>query len=648
MEQFYAIALAFMETTFLFVALLLLHGARRSIGAASCWIAIGLLFVFSQIADAAGLTVSTPWFGCDVRMSQCILTIPLMAFLVLLYITEGVLATQRLVIALIVAFGIYLYLALTTGTQTDEAFPLLAGNELTAPLSTLLYGSVVRMAAHVVGFSAAIFLIPVAYQTLKNAGLSSFSSILVSLLIASFLENVLFYAVFEWGRPDWWRGPASGCLANTIVAIWISALLAFYLKRMRREAPFGEGRSPLDVFLAFTGNYRRARELERTLQETEERYRLLFRYAGDGILVVRPSGVVVDANNAALALLGKTSAATIGGSFPELFGVSLRAWDDMALQSFSRCSGMIPGTDRTVETTLSRMDVAGEPMILAYAHDVTQQIRLEREREEWRTQAFHRQRLESIGRLAGGIAHDFNNFLHAIQGRLDIIRYMHPVQDPDAKRHLEGIDAITQKAAALTKQLLGFARKGNYAASRMELIPFLKSAIDLFLPSAAGITVELRTETKLGENAAVCADCFQLQQVLLNLLVNARDAMDAAGVTDRRIIVSLGTAEELGLKPSPPPDAAPDAKARHCAISLRDNGTGVDPAIKGRIFEPFFTTKPVGQGTGMGLSMAYGIATAHKGWIQYDPPASGPGAIFSIFLPIAEGTPSETAKERQQ
>lgn len=645
MELFCAIALALMETTFLFVALLLLHGARRSIGAAACWVAVGLLFVFSQVADAADLTVAASWFGWDARISQCILTIPIMAFLMLLYITEGVLATQRLVIALIAAFGIYLYSALVVGTQTDPTVPLLSVNELTEPLSITLYDSVACMAAHVVGFSAAIFLIPVSYQTLKNAGLPSFPSIFVSLFAASTLENVLFFAVYKWGRPDWWTDPVRSCLFNAFAMFWISALLSFYLKRIRTEAPFGEGRSPLDVFLAFTGNYRRARELERTLHETEERYRLLFRHAGDGILVMRPDGMIVDANNAAISLLGKTSETVIGGSFPELYGLSAREWNAMIREPFSRCAVELPDTDKTAETTLSRMDVVGESMILAYVRDISQKIRLEREREEWRTQAFHRQRLESIGRLAGGIAHDFNNFLHAIQGRLDIIRYMHPVQDPDAKRHLEGIDAITQKAAALTKQLLGFARKGNYAAVRMELVPFLKSTIDLFLPGAAGITVDLRTETSLGENPAVDGDFFQLQQVVLNLLVNARDAMESAGVADRRIVVSLGTADELGIQPVPPPDAAPDPKAEYCAISFRDNGCGVDPAIQGRIFEPFFTTKPVGQGTGMGLSMAYGIATAHKGWIQYDSPCSGAGAVFSIFLPVSGSDASESKKE---
>ena len=119
--------------------------------------------------------------------------------------------------------------------------------------------------------------------------------------------------------------------------------------------------------------------------------------------------------------------------------------------------------------------------------------------------------------------------------------------------------------------------------------------------------------------------------------MNARDAVRKIPEHDRRITVSLGTPSELGVDPLPPPDADVSPEARYCVIRIADSGPGVPEEIRAKVFEPFFTTKPVGQGTGMGLSMAYGILIAHKGWLQLDPPSPDrPGAAFSLFLPLQD------------
>ena len=139
----------------------------------------------------------------------------------------------------------------------------------------------------------------------------------------------------------------------------------------------------------------------------------------------------------------------------------------------------------------------------------------------------------------------------------------------------------------------------------------------------------------------VRGDPVQLQQVILNLLMNARDAVKKMPEHDRRIVISLGTPAGLGVDPLPPPDADVSPDARYCVIRIQDSGQGVPEEIRARIFEPFFTTKPVGQGTGMGLSMAYGILIAHKGWLQLDPPGTAAGATFSLFLPLQK-PPAQT------
>ena len=164
----------------------------------------------------------------------------------------------------------------------------------------------------------------------------------------------------------------------------------------------------------------------------------------------------------------------------------------------------------------------------------------------------------------------------------------------------------------------------------------------MFLPSAAGIdfNLDLPDKRKNGGTDApliVRGDSVQLQQVILNLLMNARDAVRKIPEHDRRITISLGTPAGLGIDPLPPPDAEVSPDARYCVIRIKDSGPGVPDDLRARIFEPFFTTKPVGQGTGMGLSMAYGILIAHKGWLQLDPPSpDSPGAAFSLFLPLQQ------------
>jgi C4-dicarboxylate-specific signal transduction histidine kinase len=280
--------------------------------------------------------------------------------------------------------------------------------------------------------------------------------------------------------------------------------------------------------------------------------------------------------------------------------------------------------------------IGDTPMLIVYGQDITERTRLERERQEWQEQTFHWQRLESIGRLAGGIAHDFNNFLHAMQGHLDIIRYMHPVEDPDVNRHLDVIDSITEKAATLTKQLLGFARKGNYNESDIELETFIRSAVDLFMPASSAIPVNVDVNILAEKKLIIRGDPIQLQQALMNIMFNARDAMENVPEAKRKLIISLYEHDDSNTTDlRPPPEIADWKEYHYCVIRVLDSGTGIGDDAINRLFEPFFTTKPVGKGTGMGLSMAYGILLAHKGWIQAENAPEG-GAAFSFFLRIPD------------
>ena len=274
---------------------------------------------------------------------------------------------------------------------------------------------------------------------------------------------------------------------------------------------------------------------------------------------------------------------------------------------------------------------------IIFGRDITQRRRLERELEEWRIRTEHNQRLQSIGRLAGGIAHDFNNFLHAIQGHLDIILYMHPIEDEDVKRHLNKIDSITEKASLLTKQMLGFARKGSYARTVCDPAELIHTTLELFLPDdsdAASVRIEKETVPAKSEIRIEC-DAMQIQQTILNILINARDAMKNMPENDRTVRILFGMTDDMAdFCMIPPEEAEVVENKKYCVIRIADTGPGISDALRDRIFEPFFTTKPIGQGTGMGLSMAYGTMLSHKGWLQCGNMPSG-GAVFDLIFPCS-------------
>ena len=247
----------------------------------------------------------------------------------------------------------------------------------------------------------------------------------------------------------------------------------------------------------------------------------------------------------------------------------------------------------------------------------------------------------SIGRLAGGIAHDFNNYIHAIQGHLDIILLMHDVKDEAVLRNLKKIDHITELAGTLTSQMLSFARKGSYQQEKIYLNALVGKCAELFLPSTqSGIAFKIESDP---EDPAIIGDPIQLQQTLMNLMINAQDAMKKQPESEKALTIRIGKPERWGIRLDPPRDAGPpepSSKRDYRVIRVEDTGPGINPEIKSRLFEPFFTTKPVGEGTGMGLAMAYGTEVAHNGWIQVQN-LPEKGAAFDVILPII----SESGRE---
>ena len=182
--------------------------------------------------------------------------------------------------------------------------------------------------------------------------------------------------------------------------------------------------------------------------------------------------------------------------------------------------------------------------------------------------------------------------------------------------------------------MLSFARKGNYQNADVDVRGLVDKCADLFLPGTqSGITFRIFDD---GRRYIVRGDAIQLQQTLLNLMINAKDAMQGNAESEEQILtIRIGDPHALGIALDPPSEVTPDPARKLCVIRIEDTGTGIDPAVKSRVFEPFFTTNPVGQGTGMGLAMAYGTILAHNGWLQCGN-LPRRGAAFDVILPVEQ------------
>jgi two-component system cell cycle sensor histidine kinase/response regulator CckA len=250
------------------------------------------------------------------------------------------------------------------------------------------------------------------------------------------------------------------------------------------------------------------------------------------------------------------------------------------------------------------------------ARDISDRKRLE-------TQLRHAQKMEAVGALAGGIAHDFNNLLMGIQGYASLMLLKTYPEHPHHK-HLNSVEQLVQNGADLTKQLLGFAKDGKYDVKSTNMNEIARDTIRMFGRTKKEISIYEEYEEAIWP---VEVDQGQLQQVLLNIFVNAGQAMLGGGditLATKNVILGAQDAKVFGLPP-----------ARYVRTSVSDTGVGIDMGTRQRIFEPFFTTKEFGHGTGLGLASAYGIVQNHQGTIAVDSQVNE-GTTFHIYLPASE------------
>jgi PAS domain S-box-containing protein len=274
-------------------------------------------------------------------------------------------------------------------------------------------------------------------------------------------------------------------------------------------------------------------------------------------------------------------------------------------------------------------------MVTEHVRNITERKQAEEEKKKLEAQLQRAQKMEAIGTLAGGIAHDFNNLLMSIQGNVSLMLL---AMDPDQPHYerLKRTEEQVQSGAKLAKQLLGYARKGRYEVRPTSLNQLIEETAETFGMTRKGITVYKELAEGLFD---IEIDQGQIEQVLLNLFINAADAMPKGG----KLILNTSNTTHEDIK-----GLAYDARpGNYVLLTVTDTGTGMDKETQERIFEPFFTTKEMGRGTGLGLASVYGIIKAHAGYINVES-EKGLGTTFSIYLPASEKKAQRTVKTVEQ
>jgi PAS domain S-box len=286
------------------------------------------------------------------------------------------------------------------------------------------------------------------------------------------------------------------------------------------------------------------------------------------------------------------------------------------------------GNTVVLEDTNSFVDLKGQPpLLLSLFRDVTSQKRLE-------DQLRQSQKMEAIGQLAGGVAHDFNNILTVIHGHASLLMAAGGLA-PTGARSAQQIAQAADRAAGLTRQLLTFTRRQVMQPRRLDMNEIVGNMTKM-LSRILGEDIALQLNY-YSTPALIQADASMMEQVLLNLAVNSRDAMPKGGQLGIKIGVEDIDSGHLAHHPEA-------RSGRFVCITTRDTGTGIPPEILRRIFEPFFTTKEIGKGTGLGLATVYGIVKQHQGWIEVESTV-GKGTIFRVFLPCCN-EPCEISLEQ--
>ncbi len=368
------------------------------------------------------------------------------------------------------------------------------------------------------------------------------------------------------------------------------------------------------------------KEMEKALKDSEEEYRLLVENALDAVFVVQ-DGTLKFANRVAEDVLGYTREEIAGRPFVEfihpddrdlVYGRYLKRLNKEDVPSLYEFRAVNrEGREISVQINSIPVTWKDRPGALCFIRDISARKELEK-------RLLQAQKMEAIGTLAGGIAHDFNNLLMGIQGYASLILQELEEENPLRER-VRGIEMQVKNGADLARQLLEFARGGKFQVILTDINDIIQKTSSMFRRTRREVTIHTNLKTGLW---SANVDRNQIEQVLLNLYVNASQAMPGGGslyLHSDNMEFEREEAQTLGLP-----------AGRYVRIGVTDTGMGMDDRTKARVFEPFFTTKEMGRGTGLGLATVYGIVTGHGGTIQVYS-EKGHGTSFHIYFPASEG-----------
>ncbi len=459
----------------------------------------------------------------------------------------------------------------------------------------------------------------------------------ISLLLAAIIYFVYLFPILIFDKIT---EPSYFVISNAfLISLFIIAIggRLFNQKRILNEFSLqyelDRGKRKLEIYSSHLEDL--VAERTKELNKSEQWHRSLFANATDGIVVLDKNGVIMNVNEKACEMHGFGREALVGTH------IKLLEDDKNTGKMMERMRRILGGESLVFETKHNRKDgapidleisakaiiIGDELFVQSFYRDITERKKL----QEHLSQS---QKMESIGVLAGGIAHDFNNILTAILGHAEIIRRT-SVLDVKSTNSLGVIEDASRRAGRMISRLLGFARKSKYEIVPLQLNDVVYDTLKL-LERVIDKNIELSVELD-SRLPFIHGDTNHIEQIVMNLIINARDAMPKGGkIAIKTSLVNV----EQGM-PNIPAYILPGA---YIVLSIADTGIGIPKDVLTKIFEPFFTTKERGKGTGLGLSMVYGAVKEHKGYITVAS-EPGAGALFTIFLPASPAAALAPEKE---
>lgn len=632
-NQFYV---PFTELMSLTLLLLMLHWLKRTVSNIPLYLLLGLFFVINLITMLPGIYEIFLEEGHPGTIGSGLLFMPIIMMHLVIYEEEGTLATQRFIFGLLMAAIGFIYVSqliigqcrIEYGYKLPEFISILMSKQnFMYPFCILLTTNLMLM----------LFL-PIAYQALCNLRVPRGIGIFICSNVFFLLSNGI---VMHFVTKHTYTIRPFFLLHWMLLEIVLCSIVQLYIM-LTKENNF-ERKTPTGIISTLASHLQSAARMRQSVEEWTERYQLVFDNSVEMIFLLDANGTVINANRSAVNAIGPKVYEPghivrnmIYNGDGEQFNWN-EAWRFLSenktlVRKYKQYTGMLLRTDTckfvNIDFTMSMVKVNDSYMMLVIMTDTTRRHQEEEEKKRLQEQLMHSQRLEAVGVLAGGVAHDFNNLLHSIQSSAELLEKQD--LDDTGVAMLGNINNASKRAADLVSKLLGFARRGKYKEELLDMRVVSQKAADLFNVGLKDVTFKFISEpTPL----IIQGDETQLQQVILNLLINARDALLPGDKSSRRISLKAGHGSSDMEIWRQRPLELPGTAESYVVIKIKDTGCGMNKDTINHIFEPFYSTK--GQnGTGLGLSMAYGCIAHHKGWLTVSS-IPDEGSEFFIFLPTA-------------